>query len=84
MHYSGIGTYESCSLANTFIRHVAEVGEITQNLKTAYNLMTKGKILQATMMYMELADSGLPTAMLNAGILLNKYNVFPQEYSYLA
>jgi len=29
MHYSGVGTYESCSLANTFIRHVAEVGEIT-------------------------------------------------------
>jgi len=33
---------------------------------------------------MELAEAGLPIAMLNAGILLNKYNVFPQEYSFLS
>ena len=27
MHFTGLGTYQSCSLANTFIQHVVNVGK---------------------------------------------------------
>ena len=39
MHYLGLGTYQSCSLGNTFITHVAYVGQHVQLLKQAYNLV---------------------------------------------
>jgi hypothetical protein len=29
MHFTGLGTYQSCSLAKTFIQHVANVGQHT-------------------------------------------------------
>ena len=29
MHFLGIGTFESCQIAQMFLKHVADVGEIT-------------------------------------------------------
>jgi TPR repeat protein len=38
MHFTGLGTYQSCSLANTFIQHVANVGVHTQTMRHAFDL----------------------------------------------
>lgn len=40
--------------------------------------------MKATLLYMELAEMGLSTAMLNAGLLLEKYNVFDSTKSFFA
>jgi TPR repeat protein len=29
MHFLGVGTFESCQIAQTFLKHVADVGENT-------------------------------------------------------
>ena len=39
MHFTGLGTYQSCSVANTFIQHVADVGYQTQGLREAHQLV---------------------------------------------
>jgi len=84
MHFTGLGTYQSCSVANTFIQHVADVGYHTQGLKEAHRLVQQKRYLKATLIYMELAEMGLSTAMLNTGLLLNKYSVFDSQLSYFA
>lgn len=71
MHFTGLGTYQSCSLATTFIQHVANVGYQTQQLKLAYKLVQQEHYLKATLIYMELAETGLSTAQLNIGLLLD-------------
>ena len=40
--------------------------------------------MRATLIYMELAEMGIGTAMLNAGLLLEKYDVFDYSKSYLS
>ena len=84
MHFTGLGTYQSCSLAKSFIQHVANVGEHTQGLKEAHQLVAKNRILKATLIYMELAEMGISTAQLNTGLLLDKFGVFDSSNSYLA
>lgn len=79
MHFTGLGTYQSCSVANTFIQHVANVGYQTQRLKEAYSLVQQNRFLKASLIYMELAETGLSTAMLNLGLLLDKYDIFDTE-----
>ena len=66
------------------MQHVAKVGQHTQRLKEAHKLVSKNRILKATLIYMELGEMGIPTAMLNTGLLLDKYEVFNSENSYLA
>lgn len=84
MHFTGLGTYQSCSTAKTFIMHVANVGKHTQGLKEAHKLVSKNRILKATLIYMELAEMGISTAQLNTGLLLDKYGIFDSRSSYLA
>ena len=75
MHFLGIGTFESCQVAQTFFKHVADVGQNTQELKTAYNLVIENRPREAAFIYMELAEQGLAVAQLNAAILFDKYNI---------
>jgi TPR repeat protein len=56
MHFLGIGTFESCHIAQTFLKHVADVGQNTQELKTAYSLVLDNRPREAAMLYMELAE----------------------------
>mmetsp|Transcript_17989 Transcript_17989/g.30625 ORF Transcript_17989/g.30625 Transcript_17989/m.30625 type:complete len:329 (+) Transcript_17989:1159-2145(+) len=76
MHYLGLGTYQSCISANVFIQHVANVGPHVQLLKKAHQLVQEGRHLKAAFMYMELAEMGMATAVLNVALLLDKYDVF--------
>ena len=79
MHFLGIGTFESCQIAQTFLKHVADVGQNTQELKTAYSLVLDGRPREAALIYMELAEQGLAVAQLNAAILFDKYNIVPDS-----
>ena len=80
MHYTGLGTYQSCSLAKNFIQHVANVGQHALLLKKAHTIVAEGKHRQAALTYIELAEAGISTAQLNAGTLLNKHKVFDETY----
>lgn len=82
MHHVGLGTYQSCSVAKTFIEHVAKVGPHAQRLREAFKFANQGRILKATLMYMELAEMGFRSAILNSGLLLDKHNVFDSRLSY--
>jgi hypothetical protein len=53
-------------------------------LKDAYRLTQENKLKRASLIYMELAETGLSTAMLNLGMLLDKYDIFENEKTYLA
>ena len=66
------------------MQHVANVGQHTQRLKEAHKLVGQKRILRATLIYMELAEMGISTGMLNTAFLLDKYQVFNSENSYLA
>jgi len=83
MHFLGVGTFESCQIAQTFLKHVADVGQNTQELKTAYSLVLEHRPMEAAMIYMELAEQGLAVAQLNAAVLLDKYNIFQKDTSRL-
>eukprot|EP00347_Sterkiella_histriomuscorum_P014767 403359608 len=79
MHLLGIGTFESCQIAQLFLKHVADVGQNTQELKTAYTLTFDERYKEAAAIYMELAEQGLAVAQLNAAILFDKYDIFDNE-----
>lgn len=82
MHHVGLGTYQSCAVAKTFIEHVAKVGPHAQRLREAFKLASGGRSLKATLMYMELAEMGFRSAILNSGLLLDKRSVFDSRLSY--
>mmetsp|Transcript_4760 Transcript_4760/g.4417 ORF Transcript_4760/g.4417 Transcript_4760/m.4417 type:complete len:136 (-) Transcript_4760:400-807(-) len=79
MHFQGLGTFSSCEIASTLLKHVADVGEHTLDLKNAYSLVEAGDVEKATMLYMNLAEQGMASAQLNVGILLDKYDIFNSE-----
>jgi hypothetical protein len=56
---------------------VADVGQNTQELKTAYSLVLDNRPREAAMIYLELAEQGVAVAQLNAAILFDKYNIVP-------
>lgn len=84
MHLLGIGTFESCQIAQIFLKHVADVGQKTMELKTAYTLTSEERFKEAAVIYMELAEQGLAVAQLNAAILLDKYDIFDNKKSLLS
>lgn len=84
MHFTGVGTYQSCTVATTFIQHVANVGRHVMDLKEAYRLTQQNHVLKAALMYMELAEMGLEAAVLNSGLLLDQFKVFDASKTYLA
>lgn len=56
MNELGLGTYQSCQVASTFMQHVVEVGEPSQLLKKAYMLVNNGHYKEAAYLYLELAE----------------------------
>lgn len=58
MHYTGLGTFKSCNVANAFLQHVVTMGEDSIDMHRAYRLVEKGRYVEATMLYMELAQMG--------------------------
>ena len=42
------------------------------------------KILKASLSYMELAETGISTAMLNSAIVFEKFNIFDSNSTYLS
>lgn len=83
MHYTGLGTYKSCSLALTFIRHVANVGPQALELKKAHSLFNQGRFIEAAFLYLELAETS-PIAILNSALLLDRHSVFNSENSFFS
>lgn len=62
---------------------MADVGENTQELKTAYSLVLDERPTEAAMIYLELAEQGVAVAQLNAAIMLDKYDVFDTSKAFL-
>ena len=56
MHFTGLGTFKSCNVANAFLKHVVTMGEDSIDMKPAYKLVEQGKYEEATWLYMELAE----------------------------
>lgn len=42
------------------------------------------RILKASLAYMELAETGISTAMLNSAIVFEKFNIFDSNSTYLS
>ena len=39
MHYTGLGTFKSCNVANAFLKHVVTMGENSVDMARAYKLV---------------------------------------------
>ncbi len=39
MHYTGLGTFKSCNVANAFLKHVVSMGYDSTRMQQAYNLV---------------------------------------------
>ena len=39
MHFTGLGTFKSCNVANAFLKHVVTMGEDSIDMKRAYKLV---------------------------------------------
>ena len=76
MHYTGLGTFKSCNVANAFLKHVVTMGENSVDMSRAYKLVEQEKYLEALWLYMEQAEMGQGYAALNAALLLEKYDIF--------
>jgi predicted RNA binding protein with dsRBD fold (UPF0201 family) len=70
-------------VAIAFFKHVLTVGEESQNMKHAYNLVAGDHFIEAAMVYMELAEMGYGTASLNLALLLEKNEVFDTDRTLL-
>lgn len=79
MHYTGLGTFKSCNVANAFLKHVVTMGKDSVDMQRAYKLVEKGRYAEATWLYMELAEMGQGVAALNAALLLEKFDVFDTQ-----
>ncbi|CDW82044.1 protein sel-1 homolog 1-like [Stylonychia lemnae] len=84
MHLLGIGTFESCQIAQLYLKHVAEVGQNTLLLKSAFSLTIEQRYKEAALIYMELAEQGLAVAQLNAAILFDKYDVIDNDKIFIS
>ena len=56
MHFTGLGTFKSCNVANAFLKHVITMGQDSLDMQKAYKLAEKGMYEEATWLYMELAE----------------------------
>lgn len=83
MHYVGLGTFKSCTVANAFLKHVVTMGEDSIQMQRAYSLVEKNRYAEATWIYMELAEMGQGVAALNAALLLEKFPIFTTERTLL-
>ena len=83
MHFTGLGTFKSCNVANAFLKHVVTMGEDSIDMKRAYKLVEQGKYEEATWLYMELAEQGQGVAALNVALLLEKFDIFDTQRTLL-
>ena len=58
MHFTGLGTFKSCNVANAFLKHVVTMGEDSIDMQRAFKLVKKGHMTEAAWLYMELAEMG--------------------------
>ena len=56
MHFTGLGTFKSCNVANAFLKHVVTMGEDSIEMQRAYKLVELNKYEEAAWLYMELAE----------------------------
>lgn len=56
MHFTGLGTFKSCNVANAFLKHVITMGQDSLDMQRAYTLVEQGLYEEATWLYMELAE----------------------------
>ena len=56
MHFTGLGTFKTCSVANAFLKHVVTMGEDSIGMQRAYTLVEQGHYEEALWLYMELAE----------------------------
>ena len=76
MHYTGLGTFKSCNVANAFLKHVVTMGENSVDMARAYKMVEQERYLEALWLYMEQAEMGQGYAALNAALLLEKFEIF--------
>ena len=81
MHYTGLGTFKSCNVANAFLKHVVSMGADSIRMQQAYALVEQERYIEATWLYMELAEMGQGVAALNAALLLEKFDIFRNEHT---
>ena len=83
MHYTGLGTFKSCNVANAFLKHVVSMGADSTRMQQAYTLVEQERYVEATWLYMELAEMGQGVAALNAALLLEKFEIFSNDRTLL-
>ena len=71
-------------MATTFIRHVAMVGPHSKRVAHAFKMAQSKNFLESVLLYMELAEMGVPTSSLNAGLIMDKYPILQASDSYFA
>ncbi|KAG8178341.1 hypothetical protein JTE90_029295 [Oedothorax gibbosus] len=72
MHATGTGTVRSCSTAVELFKNVAERGRWGSNLMQAYNDYKEGRVNEALVKYLVLAELGYEVAQSNAAYLLDR------------
>ncbi|GFQ71509.1 protein sel-1 homolog 1 [Trichonephila clavata] len=75
MHASGTGTVRSCTTAVELFKNVAERGRWGANLMQAYNDYKEGRVNEALIKYMVLAELGYEVAQSNAAYLLDRGDI---------
>ncbi|GIY98527.1 protein sel-1 homolog 1 [Caerostris extrusa] len=75
MHATGTGTVRSCQTAVELFKNVAERGRWGTDLMAAYNDYKEGKINEALIKYIILAELGYEAAQSNAAFVLDRDDV---------
>ncbi|GFT47981.1 protein sel-1 homolog 1 [Nephila pilipes] len=75
MHATGTGTVRSCSTAVELFKNVAERGRWGANLMQAYSDYKEGRVNEALIKYMILAELGYEVAQSNAAFLLDRGDI---------
>jgi len=84
MHYMSLGTFQSCAVAKTFLKQVAQVGPHARLLPDGYALVKEGKPKAALLKYMEAAEMGMSVGLLNTAHLLHSNSVFDSKDAFFA
>ncbi|XP_035223111.1 protein sel-1 homolog 1-like isoform X1 [Stegodyphus dumicola] len=84
MHATGTGTVRSCTTAVELFKNVAERGRWGENLMQAYGDYKEGRINEALVKYILLAELGYEVAQSNAAFLLDRADVdiIPKNETY--
>ncbi|GBM67151.1 Protein sel-1 1 [Araneus ventricosus] len=75
MHATGTGTVRSCTTAVELFKNVAERGRWGTNLMQAYSDNKEGRVNEALIKYMVLAELGYEVAQSNAAFILDRGDI---------